>query len=359
MNLQLFAQEKTEKATPRRRQKARERGQVFSSRELNSALVLLTGFLSFRIFGENIVENIIMFFNYVLTELINKEDMFNLRGIKAVLNKTLFFAGKTLLPIALSVSGICILSNYLQVGFVLSFEPIAPKLERINPIQGFSRIFSRRSLLELIKSIIKILIIAYVVYTAINKYKNLFPLMLDMNLPEVIELILNIVFEMGIKATLTLFIMSIFDYLYQWREYETSLMMSKQDIKEEHKEVEGNPQIKSRIRQIQRQMTRSRMMRDVEKAEVVITNPTHYAIALAYNASLHTAPIVIAKGANKLAERIKEIAIEKKVPIVENKVLAQTLYRTVEIGDLIPEQLYNAVAEVLAFVYSLKERGRP
>ena len=125
MNLQLFASKKTEKATPRRRQKARERGQVFSSRELNSALVLLTGFLSFRIFGENIVENIIMFFNYVLTELINKEDMFNLRGIKAVLNKTLFFAGKTLLPIALSVSGICILSNYLQVGFVLSFEPIA------------------------------------------------------------------------------------------------------------------------------------------------------------------------------------------------------------------------------------------
>jgi len=158
------------------------------------------------------------------------------------------------------------------------------------------------------------------------------------------------------KASVTLLIISAFDYFYQWYEYETSLMMSKQDIKEEYKEVEGNPQIKSRVRQIQRQMARGRMMKDVEKADVVITNPTHYAVALAYDTTLHAAPVVVAKGVDKLAEKIKEIATKEDVPIVENKALAQTLYKTVEIGDIIPESLYNAVAEILAFIYSLKER---
>lgn len=348
MNLQLFAQERTEKATPRRRQKARERGQVFSSRELNSALVLLTAFLSLRIIGKNTVINIIDFFNYILADLINQEDIFSPEGIEIFLFEILLFAGKVFLPIALAVSVVCLISNYMQVGFVLSLEPISPKLERINPLQGFKRIFSRRSLLELIKAIVKIIIVSYVVYAVINKNKKLFPLMLDMSLLDSLRLILNIAFEMGIKASITLLIMSIFDYYYQWYEYETGLMMSKHDIKEEYKEVEGNPQTKSRIRQIQRQMARSRMMKDVEKADVVITNPTHYAVALAYDATLHSAPIVLAKGADKLAERIKEIAVKEDVPIVENKALAQTLYKTVEVGDIIPESLYNAVAEILA-----------
>lgn len=356
MNLQLFAQEKTEKATPRRRQKARERGQVFSSRELNSAIALLTSFFVLRIMGKNTVKNIIEFFNHILTDFINREDIFSQKGIVIFLYEAIIFAAKTVLPVALCVSGVCLLSNYMQVGFVLSLEPISPKLDRINPLEGFKRIFSRRSLLELIKSTAKIVIITYVVYAAVNKYKNLFPLMLDMSLLDSLTLILNIAFEMGIKAAVTLLIMSIFDYFYQWYEYETSLMMSKQDVKEEYKEVEGNPQIKSKIRQIQRQMARGRMMKDVGKADVVITNPTHYAVALAYDAALHSAPVVLAKGADKLAQRIKEIAASEDVPIVENRTLAQALYKTVEVGDIIPESLYNAVAEILAFIYSLKER---
>jgi flagellar biosynthetic protein FlhB len=356
VNLQLFAQERTEKATPRRRQKARERGQVFSSRELNSALVLMTSFLLLRIVGKNAVVNIIEFFNHILTDWINREDIFNQKEIEMFLHEILLFAGKVFLPIALAVFAVCLFSNYMQIGFVLSLEPISPKLERINPLQGFKRIFSRRSLLELVKSIIKITLVAYVVYSAINKHKSLFPLMLDMSLLDSLSLILSIAFEMGIKASITLLIMSVFDYYYQWYEYETGLMMSKQDIKEEYKEVEGNPQTKSRIRQIQRQMARGRMMKNIEKADVVITNPTHYAVALAYDAALHSAPIVLAKGVDKLAERIKEIAAKEDVPIVENKVLAQTLYKTVEVGDIIPESLYNAVAEILAFIYSLRER---
>ncbi len=231
MNLQLFAQEKTEKATPRRRQKARERGQVFSSRELNSAFILLTSFLLLRIMGKNAVINIIEFFNHILTDFINREDIFSQKGIEMFLYEILIFTGKVLLPIALSVSGVCLLTNYMQVGFVLSLEPISPKLERINPLEGFKRIFSRRSLLELIKSIVKIMVVTYVVYTAINKHKNLFPLMLDMSLYDALRLILSIAFEMGIKASMTLLAMSVFDYFYQWYEYETGLMMSKQDIK--------------------------------------------------------------------------------------------------------------------------------
>ncbi|HHY41900.1 MAG TPA: flagellar biosynthesis protein FlhB [Thermoanaerobacterales bacterium] len=356
MNLQLFAQEKTEKATPRRRQKARERGQVFSSRELNSAFILLASFIIFRIAGRNSTVSMTQIFNYFLIDSINREDIFTQIGIISLFYETLRLILRVVFPIILGIFCLSLLVNYMQVGFVLSLEPISPKLERINPLEGLKRIFSRRSLLELLKSIFKISLIAYVVYTVINKHKNLFPLMLDMSLGDSLSLILSIAFEMGIRAAITLLIMAVFDYFYQWYEYEKGLMMSKQDIKEEYKEVEGNPQIKSRIRQIQRQMARSRMMKDVEKADVIITNPTHYAVALAYDSALHFAPVVLAKGVDKLAERIKEIALKKDIPIVENKELAQTLYKTVEVGDVIPESLYNAVAEILAFVYSMRER---
>lgn len=356
MNLQFFAQEKTEKATPRRRKRARERGQVFSSKELNSALILLTSIVILKLTGKNLIKNIIDFINHILTNHINNEDIFSQNGITMFSQEILIFAGKVLAPMLLSISGICLLFNYMQVGFVFSLEPISPKLERINPLEGFKRIFSRRSFMELVKSITKIIIVGYVAYASINNHKNLFSLMLDMELFDSVRLTLSIAFEVGIKASITLLIMSIFDYFFQWYEYETGLMMSKQDIKEEYKEVEGNPQIKSRVRQIQRQMARGRMMADAKKADVVITNPTHYAIALAYDVDLHSAPMVLAKGADKLAKKIKEIAVEEDVPIVENKALAQTLYKTVEVGDIIPESLYNAVAEILAFVYSLKER---
>lgn len=354
MNLQLFAQEKTEKATPRRRQRARERGQVFSSRELSSAFILLISIILFRILGKNSILNIAQLFNYYLTDTMLREDLFTHSGIITLLYETFSSISQVVLPIILGLFSVGLVINFMQVGFVLSIEPITPKLERINPLEGLKRIFSKRSLIELLKSSIKIAILTYVVYSSVKNYQNLFPLMLDMSLADSISLVLNIAFNIGLKAAIALLILAIFDYFYQWYEYEKGLMMSKQDIKEEYKEVEGNPQIKSRIRQIQRQMARSRMMKDVERADVVITNPTHYAVALAYDSALHNAPVVLAKGADKLAERIKEIASNNDIPVVENEALAQTLYRTVEVGDEIPETLYQAVAEILAFIYSLK-----
>lgn len=357
MNLQLFAQEKTEKATPRKRQKARERGQVFYSRELISSAVLLAGFAVLNFLWLNMFDDLSAYLISTWQELLNKTDLYTISGIQKTFEEAVLFFSKIMAPLMATIILVCILINFLQTGAVMSFEPIIPKIDRINPFEGIKRIFSRRSLMELLKSIAKIIIIGYLIFGGIYKIINEFQSMLDMDIYSSLEMLANISFNIGIKTGIALLILSIFDYAYQRYEYETSLMMSKEDIKEEYKEVEGNPQIKSRIKQIQRRMARSRMMNDVKKADVVITNPTHLAVALAYDASVNSAPVVLAKGSNRIAEKIKQIAEQEDIPIVENKPLAQILYKSVEIGDVIPEHLYHAVAEVLAFVYNLKERG--
>ncbi|SHM11080.1 flagellar biosynthetic protein FlhB [Caldanaerovirga acetigignens] len=353
MNLQLFAQEKTERATPRKRQKARERGQVFSSRELSSALGLLIGLVLIRICGSFLLENIASYLEDVIGQNFLKKD-FSFDALYDVLYSSTVLLIKTILPIGMGMVLTGIVTNLAQVGFVFSLEPLSPKIERINPVEGFKRIFSQKGLVEFAKSVIKLTLIIYLFFGAFNELKNTAPLILDMSLGESIGYFLNLIFKAGLKTSAALLILSVFDYVYQWYEYEKSLMMSKEDIKEEFKEVEGNPQIKSRIRQAQRQILRRRMMLDVKKADVVITNPTHIAVALGYDATVNDAPVVLAKGAGLIAEKIKEVAEEEAIPIVENKPLAQTLYKSVEVGEAIPEELYNAVAEILAYVYSLK-----
>ncbi|KXG77628.1 Flagellar biosynthetic protein FlhB [Fervidicola ferrireducens] len=353
MNLQLFAQEKTERATPRRRQKARERGQVFSSRELVSTLVLLAGLVTIKVYGSYLLENTASYLKHVLIENFLKKD-FSFDDICEVLYSSTVLFIKLVVPIGMGTVLTGIVANLAQVGFVFSLEPLSPKLERISPVEGFKRIFSKKGLIEFVKSVMKLTLIIYVFYGAFNELKDTAVFMLDMSLGESIGYFLNLIFKVGLKAGVALLVFSVFDYAYQWYEYEKSLMMSKEDIKEEFKEVEGNPQIKSRIRQAQRQILRRRMIQDVKKADVVITNPTHIAVALGYDASIHEAPVVLAKGTGLVAERIKEMAEEGDIPIVENKPLAQTLYKSVEVGETIPEELYNAVAEILAYVYSLK-----
>lgn len=353
MNLQLFAQEKTEKATPRRRQKARERGQVFSSRELISTLVLLIGLITIKVYGSYLLENIAYYLEHVIEENFLKKD-FSFDDFYDVLYSSTVLLIKLIIPIGMGMVLTGIIANLAQVGFVFSLEPLSPKIERINPVEGFKRVFSKKGLIEFVKSVMKLTLIIYLFYGAFNELKDTAPFMLDMSLGESIGYFLNLIFKVGLKASAALLILSVFDYAYQWYEYEKSLMMSKEDIKEEFKEVEGNPQIKSRIRQAQRQILRRRMMLDVKKADVVITNPTHIAVALGYDATIHDAPVVLAKGTGLIAEKIKEVAEEEDIPIVENKPLAQTLYKSVEVGEAIPEELYNAVAEILAYVYSLK-----
>jgi flagellar biosynthetic protein FlhB len=238
---------------------------------------------------------------------------------------------------------------------MFSAESVTPQFSKIDPLKGFKRLFALRSVIELLKNIFKMCIISIVAYVVIKgELDNMFPLMEQSTWAMMIYLG-RICFKILLATTIVLLILAIMDYIYQRWEYEKSLRMTKQEIKDEYKNTEGDPLIKARIRRMQRDIARKRMMAEVPKADVVITNPTHLAIAIKYDAVKMLAPIVVAKGANIIAEKIKEVAGENDVPIVENKPLAQVLYKMVDINEAIPEDLYRAVAEVLAFVYEQKQ----
>ena len=355
INLQLFAgEEKTEKATPKKRKEAREKGQILQSKEVNSAVILITSFLALKVFGGFMLEKLIYFSSSTFSLYAIEPDLFTNKGINLLMLKIISLTAIIVGPI----TGIVLLSglviNYIQVGFLFTNKTLGFKLNRINPIEGFKRIVSKRALVELLKSFLKIFVIGYVIYSyAIKQLDNIFNL-IDMSIGNIVKFIGDTTVTIGLRAGGVLIVLAIIDYSYQWWEHEKNLKMSKQEIKEEYKQTEGNPQIKSKIKEKQRQMAMRRMMQDVPKADVIITNPTHYAIALKYDKDRFAAPYIIAKGKDLIAQNIKKIAIENNVPIVENKPLAQTLYSSVEIGDIIPEELYQAVAEILAYVYSLK-----
>lgn len=357
INLQLFADgdtgEKTEKATPRRREEARKKGQIFKSTDLNSAVIVLAGslvlYFSFPYMFESIKNFTSLYIlDRTLTDFSNEYVYYMLIEVFIVLAKVLF-------PVFLVNFITALMISYLQVGFIFSGEVLTPKLERINPIEGFKRIFSKRALEELLKSLLKVIVTSYIVYSVMRKHFYIFPRFVDMELIATIKAMSSIVLEMALKVGIVFIIIGILDYIFQWYEYEKSLKMSKYDIKQEYKQVEGDPLVKSRQRRIQREVAMQRMMAEVPKADVVITNPTHFAVALKYEAAEMQAPQVVAKGQDFIALKIKEVAKKHKVIIVENPLLARTLYYSLEIGDVVPEELYQAVAEVLAFVYKQKK----
>lgn len=358
INLQLFAQgtgggDKTEKATPKKRQDSRKKGQVFQSREISSAMVLLFVFIALRIFGGNIYTQLVEFAKKVLTEYPEIDDLYMPDIIiRVFIDGSIAFlkAVGPILAIAL-LTGLII--GYVQVGYIFTLETIKPKFDRINPFSGFKRMFSMRSIIELAKAVLKISIIGYVAYGYINSEASAIMSLMDLELIRIASYIGITSLNLAIRICVVLIILAVFDFIYQWWDYEKNLKMSKQEVKEEYKQTEGNPEIKSKIKQKQRQMSMQRMMQEVPKADVIITNPTHFACALKYDAAVSAAPTLIAKGQDYVAMRIKEVAKESNVEIVENKPLAKSLYDTVEIGQAIPSELYQAVAEVLAFVYSL------
>jgi len=357
INLQLFAgdqSDKTEKATAKKRQDARKKGQVFQSRELSSSIALLAIFVGIKIFGGYIYKEILYLVQKVFTEYI-KEEVFTFAGISKVYFECVTSLSKILLPIfAIAlITGLAL--SYAQVGVLFTTETLAVKLEKINPLSGFKRMFSLKAIVELSKALFKISIVSFVAYSYI---KNQITVILSLMSYDVLSAgiyIADIFLNVAIRMCVALIMIAILDFVYQWFEYEKSLKMSKHDIKEEHKQVEGNPEIKSKIKQKQRQMSMRRMMNEVPMADVVITNPTHFAVAIKYDKGISDAPIVIAKGQDYIALRIKEIAKENTVMIIENKILARTLFDTVEVGEKIPPELYQAVAEILAFVYNLKK----
>lgn len=355
VNLQLFAEDgKTEKATPKRKQDARGKGQVLQSKEANTALVLLFVFLTLKLLGGYMFSTINSFWVRLMEEYPKQKDIFSTAVLSKLFYESIICISKILAPIlAVSlITGLAIC--YAQVGVLFTTETLKIKLDRINPLSGLKRIFSMRSIAELLKSILKIFFIGYIAYSYIKgEIVNVLNLM-GMEPLDSAVYIFSVSINVALRICFALLFIALLDYVYQWWDYEKSLKMTKQEIKEEYKQMEGNPEIKGKIKQKQRQMSMRRMMTEVPKADVVITNPTHFAIAIKYDASIGAAPIVLAKGQDYVAQRIKEIARENKIEIVENKPLARQLFATVEIGEAIPQDLYQAVAEVLAFVYNLK-----
>ncbi|MDL2217229.1 flagellar biosynthesis protein FlhB [Christensenellaceae bacterium OttesenSCG-928-M15] len=351
--------EKTEKATPKKRKDARERGQVRKSMEIVTALSMLATFGGLALLGGYMVDRIIKILYNALSGQLFFPATDGGTGLTAETFPSLllnlmweFFL--TVLPILFVALVVGVVGNVLQFGFLFSTKALAPKFDKINPLKGLKRMFSMRSLFELAKSLAKVIVIGYIAYTKYSEFINEFALMtapgIWVTAKEIGSLVLDTAFTVGIAY----FILAVIDFVYQWFKYEKDLRMSKYEVKMEYKQQEGDPQIKSKIKQKQRQMAMMRMMQDVPDADVVITNPTHYAVALKYDDKISPAPIVIAKGKDLIAQRIKDVAREHKVEIVENKEVARSLYAMCEIGTEIPMDLYQTVAEILAFVFRKK-----
>jgi flagellar biosynthetic protein FlhB len=348
-------QERTEQASPRRREEARKQGQVARSPEVPSAAILLACSVFFYFCSGEMFERMMGLTRWILRDC--GVTPVSLGNVDALFWGWAWKFFLIMAPLLLTVVIAGFLSNYLQIGFIASFETLAPKFDKIDPIKGFQRLFSLRSVVELVKSILKMAVIAMIVwFTLKDELRNLIPLM-DDSLMGILVYTGKVIFRIMITTCWVLIVLAIMDYLYQRWEYEKGLRMSRQEVKDEYKQSEGDPIVKARIRRIQREIARKRMMASVPRADVVITNPTHLAVAIQYDADRMYAPVVVAKGAGYVAEKIREIARAHGVPVIENKPVAQLLYKTVDVDRAIPEDLYRAVAEILAYVYGLKERA--
>ena len=349
-------QEKTEAATPKRQQEAREKGNVPKSIEINSAFLLLGTFLFFWFTGERFMQKL-MLQMHILLENIGTVTITpgNLPGYVELAVATIF---ELFGPIMIVFMLLGLAVNYAQVGFLLAPQAMAPKWSKVNPASGLKRILgSKKTLIELAKGLLKLGIIGLMTFFALHGDMAQLVRLMDQDPQQIIYFIADRAFVLGMKISLLLLGMALLDFMFQRWDHAEKLKMTKQEVKEELKQMEGDPQLKARIRSIQREMARKRMMEEVPDADVVVTNPTTYAVALKYDVAEMDAPIVVAKGARLLADKIKKLAQEAGIPIVENKPLARALYRAVEVGDPISEDLFRAVAEVLSFVYSIDRRA--
>lgn len=365
INLQWFAQdgeggEKTEPATAKKLRDAREEGKVAKSKELTAAFDLIVLFLVLKIFIGFVAERLIGQFTYVYTIMPDfvKQNAAEISGqaVGTLLMNELLQIVIICAPFFAFGFAITIIITIFQVGWKVTGKPLQPKLDKFNPINGFKRIFSKDSVFELVLSIVKISLVVYVAYLEIRDEANNIFILYEIPLLQAILLCGQIILDTGLKISIIYLIVGIADYIYQKYKFSEDMKMTKQEVKDEFKNTEGNPEIKGRQRQRMREVSQRRMMQDVPKADVVITNPTHYAVAIKYDAETAKAPIVLAKGEDYLAQKIKETAKEHQVEIVENKPLARMLYANVDIGQEIPPELYQAVAEVLAMVYNMKNR---
>lgn len=361
--LQFFASdgpggEKTEPATEKKLSDARKEGQVAKSREIANGLGLLALFLVIKLWIGTMGTQFLEIFSNIYLKIPEVVRYWNgdmpQQDMLIILREAFLEILMMLAPIFLVGVVVAFGSEVLQVKWKPTSKPLKPKFNKLNPISGFKRIFSINSLAELIKSLAKIGLIIYVCYLYLkDQWPKLF-LLYDISLMQGIGLLGEMVTDLGIRISIVYMVIALADFIYQKVKFNKDMRMTKQEIKDEYKQQEGDPQIKGRIRQKMREVSQRRMMQAVPKADVIITNPTHYAVAVLYDAEKHDAPVVVAKGEDYLAMKIKEIAKENDVEIVENKPLARMLYANVEVDQAVPPELYQAVAEVLAFVYHLK-----
>lgn len=359
--LQWFAKdgpggEKTEEPTSKRLEDARNDGKVAKSREIGSAFDLIVLFLLLKILMTYLYDGFLNVFTYSYSRIPEfiKEGAKDMNGHAAssFLHIMLLDFLRMILPFFLVGFAVCFLVNLIQVGWKVTAKPMKPKLEKFNPINGFKRILSRDSIFELFKSLVKLGVIGYIAYTSIKSNADDLFILYDIPLLQAIILCGQIILDTGLKIALVYIIVGVADLVYQRHKFHEDMKMTKQEVKDEYKNTEGSPEIKGKQRQRMQEASRRRMMQDVPKADVIITNPTHLSVALKYDADEAKAPVVLAKGEDYLALKIRELAKESNIEIVENKPLARMLYANVDIGQEIPPELYQAVAEVLAMVYN-------
>jgi len=348
-------QEKTEDPTSRRLSEGRKKGDVAKSTEIPSAAVLLAGLLTLYASREYMMGQ----FRILTSHFLGNLDTISMApdNMAALTMQCMTSYAMLLGPLLLAVFTMALIANYAQVGFIFSTEKIMPDIKKIDPIQGVAKKFSMQTLAELFKSLAKISIIGWVAYREVREAMPQFLPLMDQEVYQIFVFMVSTAFWIFLKCALIIALLAILDYAFQRWQFMKKMKMTKQEVKEEAKTTEGDPMVKGRIRAIQMEMARKRMMEEVPSADVVITNPTRLAVALRYNPASMAAPVVVAKGAGLVAKRIKEVAMENNVPIVEDKPLAQALYKAVAIDQPIPENLFQTVAEVLAYVFGKKRKA--
>lgn len=345
------AQERTEAPTPRRREEARKGGQIARSNDLTSAVVLLGALLTLDWFGRRLSGNLLIAMRVCLED--HEPNLTDPDQVLPLLLKVFRLLAGMVGPFLLAVMLLALVASFLQIGYLISFQPLKPSLSRLNPLSGIKRLFNARSFVQLLMGIAKMSLVGLVAYATLKSRVDVFATASHLPALSLMGISSELFFTVTIRLAMVLIVLGIIDYIYQRYRLEKDLKMTKEEVKDEYKRMEGDPKLKSRRRQVQMELALQRIRASVPKADVVITNPTELAVAIRYDADAMNAPRVVAKGADFLAKRIREIAIECGIPIVERKPLAQALYRMVEVGQEIPAQLYKAVAEILAYVYEL------
>lgn len=359
-NLQFFAKEgpggeKTEEATPKKLQDARKDGQAAKSQELTMGATLLGLFLILKIFLGFISNSLVESFFYVYGSISTyTETEFTPMIASAYFNETLLRIMKVCLPVFAVSFFVAFLVNLFQVKWQISGKPLQPKLEKFNPIKGFKRMFSFDRVVDLIKSTAKVIVILILSYQTLMDEIDKINLLYEITLEAAVALIGDIVVNLGLEISIVFLIIGLADYIYQKFKFKKDMRMTKQEIKDEYKQTEGDPHIKGKIRQKMREVSQRRMMQKIPEADVVITNPTHLACVLKYDKEVSGAPVLVAKGADFLATKIKELAKMHNIPIIENKPFARMLYTNVDLDTEIPQELYQMAAEVLAYVYDIQ-----